>query len=89
MIWAKVVSCPWPCAEVPGEGGDGAARLHPHHRALVGAEAAHLHVAGHADAEQLPVVRGSRRCLLLARGARSYFDTSRALVSARSYSPLS
>ena len=35
------------------EGGHRASRLHPHHRALEGTEAAHLDVDGHADAEEL------------------------------------
>ena len=46
-----------------GVGGDRPRRLHAHHRALEGPEAAHLHVDGLADAEQRAVV--ARHPLLL------------------------
>src|SRR5439155_24785228 len=51
-----------------GEGGDGPARLHPDQSALEGPEAAHLDVAGHADAEQPAVAPFEALALLGAQG---------------------
>src|SRR5207247_4716536 len=50
----------------PREGGDVAARLDAHDRALERPEAAHLDVARHADAEQRPVAAAHARLLVSA-----------------------
>src|SRR5437870_13408622 len=50
----------------PREGGDVAARLDAHDRALERPDAAHLDVARHADAQQRPVAAAHARLLVPA-----------------------
>ena len=50
----------------PGERGDVATGLDTHDGALEGAEAAHLDVARHADAQQHPIAAADARLLLVA-----------------------
>ena len=66
-----------------GEGGDGAARLDAHHGALVRAEAAHLDVARHADAEEPAILLVDPPLLLGAQRLRSATRRARASAPGR------